>query len=212
MSIGTLNEKSVHAYLKKRFEEHTDSHEIKVGRYVADIVGEHGIIEIQTGAFEKLNKKLEAFLAATEVTVVYPVIVKTTIINAETGRRYSSPKKQNIYSFLNEAYKIREHLQNVNLKFILVLLTVTEIRSGKGRTAVKISKTPEGILEEIRLNELSDWHIFTDSLPETFTQADFFSHTKLNRRDAWCGLTALISAGLINEIGKKGNTKLYRIC
>jgi hypothetical protein len=210
--IGTLGEKGIHAYLKTRFEEHADSHEIKVGRYVADIVGERGIIEIQTGAFERLNKKLEAFLSVTNVTVVYPVIVKKRILNTETGRYSASPRRQTKFNFLNEAYKIRDNLQNERLRFVLVLLTATEERSGKGRSAVKLNRFPNEIIEEIELNNIADWNIFTEGLPETFTQKDFFAHAKLNARDGWCALTALISVGKVCEIAKKGNTKQYKIC
>ena len=59
--IGTLGEKTLHAALKAYYEPDAESHEIKIGRYIADIVGENGIIEIQTQSFDKLRKKLEAF-------------------------------------------------------------------------------------------------------------------------------------------------------
>ncbi|MDR0986161.1 MAG: hypothetical protein LBL98_00485 [Ruminococcus sp.] len=209
MSIGTLGEKGVHAYLKKRFEEHTDSHEIKIGGFVADIVGEQGIIEIQTAAFERLNKKLKAFLAATNVTVVYPVVAGTTIYNIETKRKYASPKHKTKFNFLNEAYKIREFLQNDRLSFILVLMSVIEERSGKGKSAVKLNRFPNEILEEIVLD---DWHIFTEGLSEVFTQSDFAAHTGLYGRDAWGALQTLLSIGIVTEIDKKGRTKQYRVC
>ena len=44
--IGTLGEKTLHAALKAYYEPDAESHEIKIGRYIADIVGENGIIEI----------------------------------------------------------------------------------------------------------------------------------------------------------------------
>ena len=46
--IGTLGEKSLHAALKLYYEPDSSRHEIPVGQYVADIVNEEGIIEIQT--------------------------------------------------------------------------------------------------------------------------------------------------------------------
>ncbi|MDR0974434.1 MAG: hypothetical protein LBL80_01945 [Ruminococcus sp.] len=210
--IGTLNEKSVHAFLKSRFEQYSDSHEIRVGRFIADIVGENGIIEIQTGAFENLKKKLEAFLSVGRVTIVYPVVIKTTIYNVETKRKYASPKKKNKFSFLSEAYKIREFLQNENLHFVLVLLTVIENRSGKGREAVKLNRLPNEIIDEITLNSLDDWRIFTDGLPEIFSQKDFSAHSGLFGMYAWGALQTLLSLGLAAETDKKGRTKQYKIC
>ncbi|MBQ1985834.1 MAG: hypothetical protein II230_05980, partial [Clostridia bacterium] len=51
--IGTLSEKALHAALKVYYEPDAESREITLGGYVADIVGEDGIIEIQTRGFER---------------------------------------------------------------------------------------------------------------------------------------------------------------
>ena len=62
MGIGTLSEKTLHAVLKQYFAPNINDQEIKIGRFVADIVGENGIIEIQTQGFDKLRDKLAEFL------------------------------------------------------------------------------------------------------------------------------------------------------
>ncbi len=67
--IGTLGEKSVHAVLKAAYEPHPENHEIPIGGYIADIVGEGGVIEIQTRALWRLKEKLAAFLQFCPVTV-----------------------------------------------------------------------------------------------------------------------------------------------
>lgn len=74
--IGTLSEKALHAALKSYYEPDFESREVKVGGFVADIVGENGIIEIQTRGFDRLSRKLDVFLEAARVTVVYPVVPK----------------------------------------------------------------------------------------------------------------------------------------
>ena len=68
--IGTLSEKALHAALKSYYEPDFESREVKVGGFVADIVGENGIIEIQTRGFDRLGRKLDVFLEAARVTVV----------------------------------------------------------------------------------------------------------------------------------------------
>ena len=60
--IGTLNEKTIHTVLKHYYEPDVSHHEIKVGRYYADIYNENGIIEIQTRQFNRLRLKLNEFL------------------------------------------------------------------------------------------------------------------------------------------------------
>ena len=53
--IGTLSEKALHAALKSYYEPDFESREVKVGSFVADIVGENGIIEIQTRGFDRVT-------------------------------------------------------------------------------------------------------------------------------------------------------------
>jgi hypothetical protein len=208
--IGTLNEKSVHSYLKHRFEPNEDSHEIRIGGFVADIVGENGIIEIQTGSFGSLKKKLKAFLAAGHVTVVHPIIAQTAIINRDTGRKYKSPRRATKYNFLPQAYNIREFLADERLHFILVLMAVSQEKSGKGRAAVKGDRKPEKIISEITLERISDWRIFTGELPESFTQKEFEAITHIYGRNGWGSLQTLISIGLVSQTHKEGNTKIYK--
>jgi hypothetical protein len=205
-SIGTLNERSIHAFLKHHFEPNSDSQEIKIGGFVADIVGENGIIEIQSGSFGYLKKKLKAFLVAGHVTVVYPVIAENTIINIDSGRKYKSPRKKTKYNFLPQAYNIREFLADRRLHFVLVLMAVSQEKSGKNKS----DRKPEKIIDEIPLENLSDWHIFTDDLPESFTQKEFEDITKVYGRDGWGSLQTLISVGLVSQTHKEGNTKIYK--
>ncbi|MGN0623314.1 MAG: hypothetical protein ACI4JA_05115, partial [Oscillospiraceae bacterium] len=99
--IGTLGEKTLHAVLKNYFEPHTENQEIKVGGYVADIVGENGVIEIQTGNFNKLLKKLERFLEFCNVTVVYPIAATKYLSwmdmdSGEITSRRKSPRRGKI--------------------------------------------------------------------------------------------------------------------
>jgi hypothetical protein len=219
-SIGTLNEKSVHAVLKRYYEPSEDSHEIKIGGYVADIVGEQGIIEIQTGSFDRLVKKLTAFLAVTRVTVVYPIVTKKRVYNISTGKVYASPKKGTIWHFLSEVGKLRalspetapintHAVINENLSFRLCLITADELRKGTGRKAEKLDIIPTGLVDEILLETRADWHIFTDPLPESFTMKDFEAASKLRGMDAWTALKGLCATGITAKTGKRGNAFLY---
>ena len=83
--------------MKNYFEPYGENQEIRIGGYVADIVGENGVIEIQTRQFNKLLKKLEAFLDYCNVTVVYPIPAVKYVrwIDTETGElseKHKSPK------------------------------------------------------------------------------------------------------------------------
>ncbi len=73
--IGTLSEKTVHAVMKNYYAPDTDMHEIPIENFVADIFTGQEIIEIQTRAFYKMRRKLDAFLPLYPVTIVYPIPV-----------------------------------------------------------------------------------------------------------------------------------------
>ncbi len=73
-SVGTQNEKLIHAVLKNYYAPCSDEQEIRIGSFYADAVSEDGIFEIQTKALYRLRDKLRAFLEYSRVTVVHPVI------------------------------------------------------------------------------------------------------------------------------------------
>ena len=62
MSIGTLSEKTLHAFLKNYYEPDIDKQEIPIDRYVADIFTGQEIIEIQTAQFNSMRDKLNCFV------------------------------------------------------------------------------------------------------------------------------------------------------
>ena len=67
--IGTLKEKTLHAVLKNFYEPDISCHEIKIGRFVADILHENQVVEIQTRNFNSMRKKLDNFLKLYTVTI-----------------------------------------------------------------------------------------------------------------------------------------------
>ena len=131
--IGTLSEKTLHAALKAYYEPDDESREVALGGFVADIVGEEGIIEIQTRGFERLRGKLEAFLEAARVTVVYPVAVERRLcwIDPETGAvspPRGSTKKGVPFDVLPELYRIRPLFLHPNFRLRLALLALTDYK------------------------------------------------------------------------------------
>ena len=117
LGIGTLSEKTVHAVLKKYLVPNENCHEIKCGRYVADILIDGEIMEIQTANFNRLRDKLKEFLKDKEVTIVYPIPhIKWLIwIDEKTGEvseKRRSPKKGSYYEVFHELYKIKMFLKD----------------------------------------------------------------------------------------------------
>ena len=110
--IGTLKEKTLHAVLKNFYEPDISCHEIKIGRFVADILHENQVVEIQTRNFNSMRKKLDNFLKLYTVTIVYPIVYTKWLywIDETTGEissKRKSPKRGCFYDAFYELYKIK---------------------------------------------------------------------------------------------------------
>ena len=223
VGIGTLGEKTLHAVLKYCYEPQEENHETQIGGYVADIVGEHGIIEIQTRNFDKLRKKLSAFLEICDVTIVYPVaeIKWLSWIDPDTGAvssRRKSPRKGKPQDAFTEFYKIREFLSHPRLHLRIVLLELEEYRyqngwgNGGKRGSIRCDRIPISFLGEISVDCLNDYGIFLpNSLSSPFTTADFRKAAAIPPKVTQCTVNLLYRLGLIRRVGKRGRSFLYEI-
>ena len=84
-AIGELNERSLHRALKARYAVPGSVTEQAVDGFVADVVIGGRIVEIHTGSFWPLKKKLPRLLERFAVTLVYPVAQDRYIVTMPTG-------------------------------------------------------------------------------------------------------------------------------
>lgn len=221
--IGTLSEKTLHAVLKEYYEPDSDSQEVKIGNYVADIVGENGIIEIQTRNLVNLVPKLECFLQATDVTVVHPVakIKYVSWLNEETGelsKARKSSRSYDEYSALWEIYALKDFIKNPRFHLVICFLELLEIRSLNGwsrdkkRGSTRFDRIPEKLLGELVLYSKEDyWQFIPTEVEKDFTSGEFATAIHKDRETARELLYILESAGLVERTGKKGNNILYSV-
>ncbi len=219
--IGTLSEKSVHAVLKRYYEPYGHSREIRVGPYIADIVGENGIIEIQTRAFHRLRKKLEAFLAVAPVTVIYPVaqIRYLSWIDPASGERVSRRRcasRGGVYSLFAELDAILPLLKHPGLQIGVAALEVEETRllDGYGpsrkKRATRGDRVPTRLLDEYMLRRPADYERFLPAaLPASFTSRDLAAAAKIPPALAQATLRVLSSLGVVQRTGTAGRAFLY---
>ena len=219
--IGTLSEKALHAALKAYYEPDAESREITLGGFVADIVGEDGIIEIQTRGFERLRDKLTAFLEAARVTVVYPIVQKRWLcwVNPETGEvepKKKSPKKEIPFDVFPELYKIKKHMLHPNFTLRLAVLESTDYKylDGYGEKkkirATRGERIPDALLDEITLRTPADYLALIPELPEPFTTKDLAKAVKRRISAAQAAVNVLYTVGAIDRVGKEKNAYLYR--
>ncbi len=220
--IGTLNEKTLHAVLKLYYEPCEARHEIQLGRYVADIVSEEGIIEIQTRAFHKLRDKLRYFLSISKsVTVVYPIahIKWLCWIDSETGeisKKRQSPKTGTPYDAFYELYKIKMFLKEESLHIRLPLIDLTEYRNLNGwsqdkkKGSSRNERIPEALADEIFLDTPADYvKLIPKGLTEPFTVRDFARAAGIRKETAQQVLHIMHYICAVKRVGKKENQYLY---
>lgn len=219
--IGTLSEKTTHAVLKHYFEPDESRHEIKVEGYFADIQNQEGIIEIQTGNFNQLRKKLNVFLELAPVTLVYPIphIKWLYWMDEETGRTTPgrrSPKKGTPYMAFFELYKIKSYLLHPNLSICIVLINMEEYKllngwsRDKKRGASRVDRIPTEIVQQLYVHNAEQYgSLVPEGLPEGFTSRDYKKQTGLSLSSAQTALNVLTYTGAVERIGKTGNSYLY---
>lgn len=224
-SVGTQNEKLIHAVLKNYYVPEESSQEIRIGKFIADAISEDGIYEIQTRALYSLKEKLREFAAASHVTIVHPIEAETrTVYISEDGEivkemplRKSNPKQK----IFEELYSIRDFLADSRVSIILVRLRVDkrvyfrgntppDLRSRSARKKVRVEKVPLAIQEEIRLFSSGDYAAWLPkNLPEQFTKKDFCAAAKESVGSL--RLEVLRAAGVIVKVGEKGKSYVYSV-
>lgn len=219
--IGTLGEKALHAVLKHYLCPDEQTHEVPVGRFVADILCEDGIIEIQTRGFEKLREKLAYFLTLGPVTVVYPLPHTKWLswIDEETGevsKKRKSPKTGTAYEAFFELYRIKPLLCHPNLRLRIMLIDVEDYRRLNGwsvdkkRGSSRSERIPVALADEVVINTPADYaQLIPDMQEEYFTSKDYAAAAKLPLYKAQTALNVLCSVGVIEKAGKRGRLQLY---
>ncbi len=225
-SVGTQNEKLIHATLKNYYAPFGDEQEIKIGNYFADAVSEDGIFEIQTGALYRLKDKLRVFLDCSRVTVVHPIIseYRTIFISSDSGeivKESSARKIKSELKIFKELYSIREFLTHRNLTIILCFLkaekhvyfhgsAIPNMQNKYARKKCDIRKIPLEIISETLLRDSDDYKRFVpDGLPAEFTKKQLSAAAK--ESVASLRTEVLRTVGLVEKIGKNKNEFIYRV-
>ncbi len=225
-TVGTQNEKLIHAALKNYYAPFSDEQEIKIGNFFADAISEDGIFEIQTKQFYRLRGKLSVFLESARVNLVHPFVCesKTVFIDADTGEivKSGSPRKtRSLLTVFDELYSIKSFLRSENLRFILVRLKVEkrvyfhgkdlpDLRSRNARKICKIESIPLEIVEEITFESIEDYaRLLPENLPEEFTKKEFCNAA--NEAKSSLRLEILRETGVIKRVGKRSNAFVYAV-
>ncbi len=220
--IGTLNEAHLHASLKELVSEPGDRFEVRVDRFVVDILRGDLIVEIQTRSFGSMKAKLHALLATRKIKLIHPIaherwIVKLARNKKETDTRRKSPKRQGLEAIFSELVSVPDLIDHPNLEIELILVQEDEIRYHDPK---KAWRRKGWVVQERRLLDVLDRMIIRSSadlfsligsdLPVEFTTADIAKVSGWNRRTAQQAAYCLRGSGAIEMTGKQGNAIIYR--
>ena len=219
--IGTLREKPLHASLKNWYAQPGDDIEVAVDGYVVDLVRDELLVEIQTSSFSKMKKKLGHLLdSGRRVRVVHSIPIDKWIVKigdaGEILSRKRSPKHGQVTDVFSELVSFPELMSESGLE-IDVLLTLEE--EFRRHSPGQAWRRKGWIVEERRLLEVVETTLLIDErdlaallpdgLPEPFTTTDLADGLgrplRAGQQMAYC----LRKAGVIEAIGKQGQSIAY---
>ncbi|MDR0624749.1 MAG: hypothetical protein LBG10_10030 [Treponema sp.] len=222
-SIGTEKESSLHRALKFRYTGAGGRTEAGVGAFVADGISEEGeIIEVQTGSFGPLKRKIRDLTARGRVRIVHPVIINKYIevFNTAGEKQYrrKSPRKGSEWDLFYALLYAPElpRIPGLTIELVLVDILETRIQDGKGswrRKGVSITGRELIACRGTRsFNSPADYRRFIPfGNGEEFTSGDLKEKAHIQRPLAAKALYALVKMDLIKRVGKKGKSWVYVI-
>jgi hypothetical protein len=218
--FGTLNERPLHAALKRHFHQPGDAIEAHVDGFHIDLLRGDLLIEIQTGNFTALRRKLVRLLATHRVQVVVPLAAEKWIVRmGEDGTvvsRRKSPKRCRVEHMFAHLVSLAPLLAHAHLQVLVVLIREEEIRR---RTGARRWRRQGWGTHERRLLDVVSCHAFTRAedylallppeLPDAFGSADVAQGAGLPREVAQQMLYTLRGMGAVACLGRRGRGLAY---
>lgn len=222
MTIGTLNENPLHAALKRWYAQPGDRMEVPLLGYVIDLIHDDLLIEIQTGGFTPIARKLSTLLGDQRVRLVHPIaqtkwIVKVDEDGAPLSRR-KSPKRGRLHDIFTPLTAIPHLLDHPRFELEVLLIELEEIQHFDGKRGWR---RKGWVVDERRLLTVVERHrldtaastaaLLPAGLPVPFTTADLAAQLKIPRRLAQQMTYCLRKMERIQIAGKDGNALRYQL-
>jgi hypothetical protein len=219
--IGTLTERSLHAALKNHYARPGDELETTVEGFVIDIVRGNHLIEIQTGGFTPLKRKLARLLAGGyHVHLVHPIpAAKWIVKQTEGGRRLSrrkSPRRGHSLDVFYELVRIPHLLADPGFSVEVALTHQEEVRCNDGQGSWRRkgwSITDQRLLEVVETRIFGCVGDYLACLPPEL-ERPFTNRALARKLGVPIGLAqkmtyTLDRAGWLERAGKEGNAHLF---
>src|SRR5829696_1037575 len=220
--IGLLNERALHASLKQWYARPGDRLEVPVDGFVIDIVRDDLLIEIQTSNFSSIKSKLTNLARCHRVRLIYPIVQEKWIVRSATPKgkgaiRRKSPKRGRMEDLFWELVSIPQLLLNPNFSLEVLMIRGEEVRRyNVAKRRVRRGWLLEGrrlleVLDQRSFGQSADWLRFLPDGLELFTTSDLATQMNMRRELAQKIAYCLREARMIELIGKRGRSNLYRV-
>ena len=220
--IGVLREGPLHAALKSALAGPGDRLEVTVGRFVIDLVRADGeLVEIQTGGFGPLGRKLDALLDEHRFRIVYPVAARRRIVRVDADGQVlsvrASPRRGDALDVFERLVSFPALLSHPHLTLEIVLVAEDHIRAPAPARVRRRTRDPGerrliGVLERVEVADAAGLLALLPALPhQPFTTRELAAALScrllLAQRVAYC----LRALGLLQDAGKRGRAPLHQL-
>jgi hypothetical protein len=220
-AIGTLNEGALHAQLKDWYRRPGDRVEQLVDGFVVDLVRGEFLVEIQTGSFAPLRRKLERLTRHHRVRLVAPVPLLRTIVRvSDEGEPLSSrrsPRRGRVEDIFNRLVSLPALLCHPQFELELLLTHQDELRvfrhgrAFRRRGWVVVGRRLVSVGDRVRLTCPDDAaRLLPRNLPALFDTAQLADAAAIDRRLAQQMTYCLRAMGVLHTAGKRGNAIVHR--
>ena len=217
--IGQLRDGPLHAALKDLYGRPGDRAEVKVGRYVIDLVRADGeLVEFQTGDFSPLGPKLDALLDEHRIRIVHPVAAERRIVRVDehgevvSARR--SPVRGRALAIFDRLVSFPSLLAHPNLVVEVLLCREDHVRAPEPRRGRRFLRDPgerrlHEVLDRVVLEQPADALALVAPPAEPFTNRDLAEALGCDLRLAERATYCLRHLALIEASGKRGRAALF---
>jgi hypothetical protein len=216
-----MTEYSLHSELKDWYMVSGDELEVTVEDFRVDILRGMLLIEIQTGNFSAIRKKLIKLLSTNQVRLVYPIAKLKWIVHVsrsgEFVRRRKSPKKGKLTDLFHELVHAPCLIKDRNFSLEVLLIEEEEVRCSDGGGSWRrrgVSVKDRKLLNVFDRTVFRDSRDFLKLLPKElhghFTNKVLALKLGISIRLAQKITYCLRKMGAISVIGKKRNELLFQ--
>ena len=219
--IGTLQERSLHASVKDWYARSGDRIETEVDGYIIDLVRDDELIEIQTGGFSPLRRKLDRLTLRHRVRLVHPIASEKWIVRVEAdghtpiGRR-RSPKRGRPEHVFEHLVSIPHLVERDNLCLQVLMIQEEEVRRFDGNGTwrhpewTRFDRRLVEVVEQCDLNEPAHFLRYIPAdLERPFTNRDLSEASGLRLSLATKLTYCLRKMALLEVVGKRGKAQLH---